>query len=85
MVVMETSGSNLRRWRQICREVPSCVHSGHVTYGIPELLIVTGLCIEVTFSFDGGCARCVLQYTPRALAGDLAHSRCSLNGFLMKK
>lgn len=42
---METSGSNLRRrWRQIRsllpREVPSCVRSGHVTHGIPELLIV---------------------------------------------
>ena len=61
MVVMETSGSNLRRrWRQICsllsREVLSCVHAGHVTYGIPELLIATGLRVEVTFSFDGGCA-----------------------------
>ena len=64
---------------------PSCVHSGHVTYGIPEHLIVTGLCVEVTFSFDAGCIFCVLQYRPRALAGDLAHSRCSLNWFLMKK
>ena len=32
----------------------------------------------------GMCA-CVLQYIPRALAGDPGHSRCSLKGFLMKK